>query len=527
MEWVLLATACGLAVLLVAAFRLGRALPRPPAQRSLLSPVTQQHLHLFQGGRLSEAAVETAKARLRALLERGAVAEAEASLRPGLHFAVQVQALAELGSPQAGTILYRQLERRLSDDPVEQSWYWIDLAHGLRALNRSDGLPYLLRCPASAAEMPLGQFFAAETACCAGFANYLVRPATPLGQAALRVLHQALRGLRHGVQPQVVGEGRLGEAVARLWRSRPADPDPLVARVLVEALRLVQRAGHAEYALADNPYGGETLRRQTAELLTLEDAFADYISDAPAFLGDELAAAPDARRADLLLALDDLRADAAEVVLPRLRHWPAAHRTLGVRLLVHARGRGVGSALVAWARQWVQPERRARRLPLDYPPPRPSVPGALPYAELLRALRGHPAPDVEAFLVAAAGDWDPTFRAAAAGGLGWWEPLGRPAVLGGLHRLREDGNGEVRLAAQAALARLGERRALQFFRETLVGETDPAVPEAVRRVAAEGLFWLWPDLDRLADADDPEVAQNAREALEQLREDLTGGPWRR
>src|SRR5262245_41295514 len=199
MEWLVLATALGVPLLLAAAFRLGRALPRPPAQRSLLSPVTQQHLHLFQGGRLSEAAVETAKARLRTLLERGAVAEAEASLRPGLGFVVQVQALAELGSPQAGTILQRQLERRLSPDPVEQSWYWIDLAHILRHLHRADSVPYLLRCSASAAEMPLGQFFAAETACCAGFIDHIGRPATRLGRAALRVLHLALQGLRQGV----------------------------------------------------------------------------------------------------------------------------------------------------------------------------------------------------------------------------------------------------------------------------------------------------------------------------------------
>src|SRR3954466_13810216 len=135
MEWVVLGFAALLPILLGAAFRLGRALPRPSAQRSLLSPVTQQHLHLFQGGRLSESAGETPKARLRALLERGAVAEAEASLRPGLGYAVQVQALAELENPQAGVILQRQLGRRLSDDPVEQSWYWIDLAHGLRSLN--------------------------------------------------------------------------------------------------------------------------------------------------------------------------------------------------------------------------------------------------------------------------------------------------------------------------------------------------------------------------------------------------------
>jgi hypothetical protein len=524
MDWITL-SAVGV-LLLAAAYRLGRALPRPPAQRSLLSPVTQQHLHLFQGGRLSEAAVEAAKARLRSLLERGAFTEAEATLCPGLNYAVQVQALAELGSPLAGTILERQLHRRLSDDPVEQSWYWIDLAHGLRRLNRADCLPHLLRCPASAADVPLGQFFAAETACCPGFSDYLRRPDRPLGRAAVRVLHQTLRGLRLGVPPQVVGDGRLGEAVVRLWRHRPERADPLVVRALVEALRQVRRSDHADYALARHPYAGEAFRRQMAELLTLEDAFVDYLTEAPAHLLADLRSAPDNTRADLLAALDDLRADAADVVLPRLRAWPASHRAAAVRLLAHSRDPDVGPTLIHWARQWVQPEQRARRLPQIDPPPRPSVPDALPYAALLRALRGHPSAAAEAFLVAAAGDWDPTFRAAAAGGLGWWEPVDRPAVLRCLHRLRADGSAAVRHAAAAALARLGERRALQAVRQTLVGAADEAAAEAVRRVAAEGLTWLWPDLDRLADADDPETALAAREALEQLREDCAGGPCR-
>ena len=86
----------------------------------------------------------------------------------------------------------------------------------------------------------------------------------------------------------------------------------------------------------------------------------------------------------------------------------------------------------------------------------------------VHSLRGHATRDVEAFLLAAARDWDPTYRAAAAGGLGWWEPFDRAAVAACLGALREDGNGDVRLAALGALARLGERRALQFFRQTLV-----------------------------------------------------------
>ena len=38
--------------------------------------------------------------------------------------------------------------------------------------------------------------------------------------------------------------------------------------------------------------------------------------------------------------------------------------------------------------------------------------------------------------------------------------------------------------------------------------------------ADQGLFLLWPDLDRMADADDPDVAHHAREALERLCEDM-------
>jgi hypothetical protein len=520
---IILMTLAG-ACLLAFAYRLVRSLPGRAGRQLLLSPVTQQHLHLFQGGRLSEAAVETAKARLRHLLERGRVADAEASLRPGLQFAVHVQALAELGSADAGAILRRQLDRRLSDDPVEQSWYWIDLAHGIRHLGRPDCLPPLLRCPASDGHTPLGQFFAAETACCSGFDDVLRRPLSSLGRSALRVLHSALHGLRHGVPPQTVAEGRLGEAVARLWRHRPDRADPLVVRVLVECLRMIRRAEHAERALAGNLYGGENFRRQLGELLALENVFVDYLLEAGSGLCDLLATAADDERLDLLAALEDLRADAASVVLPLIRCWPPAHRSAGVRLLAFACGAQVPAELMRWTGQWIQPERRARRVPRIRPPTRPSVPRALPYTDILRALRRHPSPATEELLRTAAQDWDPTVRSAAVNSLGWWEPIDRNEILDLLEERREDGNAEVAWAAQAALARLGERRALQFFRRSLLGDSDVSVPEAVRRVAADGLTWLWPELDALADAEDAEIAQTAREALEQMREEMMGGP---
>src|SRR5947207_7253691 len=195
-----------LTVLLAAAFLLGRYLSQRQYLRDELSPVSRQHIDLFQGGHLSEAAVESAKTRFRELLERGEVAAVEASLRPGMLFVVQVRALAELGTETAGYILERQLHRRLTDDQIEQSWYWIDLANGLRALNRSQSLPHLLRCAELACDKPLGHFFAAETVCFLGFTGYLRQPHTSLGRAAHRVLLRALEGLRYGVPADRVAD---------------------------------------------------------------------------------------------------------------------------------------------------------------------------------------------------------------------------------------------------------------------------------------------------------------------------------
>src|SRR5436305_6059763 len=204
MQIVILVMAVLLPILMGAAFLFGRYLYRRPNGSLELSAVTRQHIDLFQGGQLSETAVEAAKEQFRELLERGELDALEASLRPGTHYVIQVRALAEIGTDDAGRILERQLQRRLTSDSLEQSWYWIDLASSLRALGREESLPHLLRCAEGAGDIPLGHFFAAETVCFLGFAGYLRRPDSPLGRAALRVLHRALEGLRGGVQPHLV-----------------------------------------------------------------------------------------------------------------------------------------------------------------------------------------------------------------------------------------------------------------------------------------------------------------------------------
>lgn len=490
------------------------------ASRDELSPISRQHIELFQGGSLNEAAVESTKARFREMLERGEVAAVEASMRAGMQFVVQVRALAELGTEDAGRILERQLARRHTDDQLEQSWYWIDLANGLRSLNRAQSLPHLLRTADQASDVPLGQFFAAETVCFLGFAGYVRQAHTALGRSALKVLLRAMQGLRAGVSPAIVCEARLGELVEALWDSRPDVVDPLAVCVFREALRLLRRADH----LGDT-YGEaaerETFDWQISRLNALEPGLEDYLSDAPPELCRQLPRASQAEQREILLALAELRAEAAEAVLPLLAINRYPHVDAVLETLLWSRDPRVGPVLREIVLQKVPMIRRAQSRPRAQPPRRPSVGADVPYAGILRALRHHGSSATEAMLLLAARDWDPTYRQAAIASLGWWEPMQRRDVLGTLQEaVQRDSNSEVRVAARAALARLGERQALTWYRHRLTNENTQVVFDAVQAIATEGITLLWPDLDRLADAEDGDVAHYAREALTRMGEDL-------
>jgi hypothetical protein len=522
---VLLVLAVLLPVLLGAAFLLGRHMNRRHQMRDELSPVSRQHIDLFQGGQLNEAAVESAKTRFRELLERGEVQAVEASLRAGTQYVVHVRALAELGTDDAGRILERQLHRRLTDDQIEQSCYWFDLANSLRSLNRPQSLPHLLRCSELASELPLGHFFAAETVCFLQFAGYLRRLDTPLGRAALRVLLRALQGMRCGVPPQLVAEGRMGELIEGLWDTRPATADPLEVRVFLEALRFLGRASHADWAEGMEASEQEAFRWQMSRLSALEPVLNTYLREAAASLCRSLPAVGAVEQREVLLALGDLRANAADALLPLFSSPRFANAELAVEVLTWSRDARVGPALMAWAVRRVPMAQRAQQRRQAAAPRRSSVPPDVPYRAILRALRGHPSQRTESFLVLASRDWDPRIRAAAYGSLGWWEPAERGEVLLCLHEGRRDSNPEVRQAARAALARLGERQALQWFRHGLTCQEPHRMLETIQLVAAEGLTLLWPDLDRLADSEDLETAHHAREALERLGEDLERS-WR-
>ena len=441
-----------LVMLLATAFLLGRYFShRQLFQSSELSPVTQQHLAILQGGHLNEAAVATAKARFRSLLERGRIEEVEASFQPGTQYIIHVRALVELGTEEAGRILERQLAKRLTPDSLEQSWYWIDLANGLRLLNRSESLTQLLRTGQHVWDQPLGNHFAAPVICFLGFAGLLREDLrTREGRITLRLLQKAVEGACFGIPPQLVIESRLGELLETLWDHQEASQDPLVIRVYHEALRLLRRSSHAEETLKSEPAELEAYRWQISRLTMLESSFQDCLDNAGTVLVRQLPTKNEEQERETLETLKVLRAPTGEEYLQLVRSSQLTHVELGVDLLRWSQAPGVGDWLREWILRSVPLLKRSQRRPRPLPPRRRSFPEELPYAALLRALRGQGSKANEAVLLLASRDWNPTFRREAISSLGWWEPFQRQEVLMTLQEGRRDPNPEVRLAARAA-----------------------------------------------------------------------------
>ena len=378
-----------------------------------------------------------------------------------------------------------------------------------------------MRCADTAAEVPLGHFFAAETVCILGFAGYLRRSETPLGRASLLLLHRAFEGLRYGLPAQVVAEGRLGEMLEDLWDNRPDGFQPLLVRIVQEAVRFLRRVSQARAALDQDSQEVEAFDWQISHLAALEPILVEYLAEAPVLLRRQLATARHHPLHDALQALADLRAEAGEELLGLVDRGAGSCLAPAIQLMAWSSQPRIGTWLREFASRRVPMQRRSQWRPHTHAPAQPSLALETHYAAVLRALRGHASRETERFLILAAQDWAPTYRASALGSLGWWEPMLGEAVRQSLESGRRDPNAQVRQSARAALARLGERAALHWFRQGLGAEDQTKVLESIQAVAEEGLTLLWPDLDRLADCKTPEIAQFACEALERMAEDIT------
>jgi hypothetical protein len=341
---------------------------------------------------------------------------------------------------------------------------------------------------------------AAEAVGFPNFAVLLTSPARSDRQAAFRTLTRTARGGRDGAL-DVVSLVRAG-LLDHLAALAPGDADPWLAAALVEAERVARRADVwvKHLPASEREIAGPAVNRlahsRDRRQRGLRDIPGRLIARFHSALADEQAAA--------LRLLDDLRADVSDLFpsLPdrRLSWWADA-----VRCLRWARARDYGPALAEQAERLLSAPR----------------PGAATGA-ILSGMRGSRTPAVERVLLAGASHSDAAARRAAVASLGWTEPFDRSAVVVALKAARDDADGAVRRAAVAALARFGELAALREYAQGLLAE-EPAVRQATALSAAdEGVSWLWPDLDLVADHADPDTAVAAAEALERMREAALG-----
>jgi hypothetical protein len=393
------------------------------------------------------------------------------------------------------TALVAELNQPLGPDADEQAGRRAEVAAELRRAGRADALPAVIRCADAAAGLPRGLLLAAEAVGFPNFAALLTSPARSDRQAALRALTRTARGGRDGAldMASLVRAGLLEHLAA----VTPGDADPWLAAAVVEAERAARRADFWLKTLS-------VAERNAAGLSRITDRRRRALRDIPGRLVARFAAAPADEQAASLRVLDDLRADVSEL-FPSLPDRRAAWWADAVRCLRWARTRDYGPALA---------EQADRLLSATRPGPAATA--------VLTGLRGSRSPAVERVLLAGAAHADAAARRASVASFGWTEPFDRAAVIAALKAARADGDAGVRRAAVAALARFGELAALREFAQGLLAE-DPAVRQATALAAAdEGVSWLWPDLDLVADHADPDTALAAAEALERLREAALG-----
>jgi len=294
----------------------------------------------------------------------------------------------------------------------------------------------------------------------------------------------------------------LGELLATLSESAPQHPDPWLTFALLETERVSRRLGHWVQLLDEDM---QLVAEHQGVRLFLSSAHrADWLRGAPDRLLARFPVASVDEQTAILRCVFEFRADVTRL-FPHLPDTRSVWWADAIRCLTWSKSPSAGPVLASQASRWLDSRRNQRRL-----------------HHLLSALRGHSGPESEAVLLRAASGTDPEIRRAATASLGWWPPCDPAAVMRVLRVLRTDTDPETRTAAVSALARLGERAALNEIAAGLASE-EPAVQTAsIVRIASDELSWLWPDIQELAESGDRETALTAAEAVEQLREHVLG-----
>jgi hypothetical protein len=406
-------------------------------------------------------------------------------------------------SPADTTALEVELARPLGPDGDDQAGRWVEAASGLREARRVAALPAVLRCADAAAGLPGGGRLAAEALGFPNFAATLKDTRSATGRLAVKALGTAARGGRDGVVDlaPLIRAG-FGDHLAAVSTASPPEPNPWLTTAVIEAERTARRVEQwARHLPADVR---DLVGRQHERLAASADRRRRWLRGAAARLIGRFPTAPADERGAILRVLDELRADTS-ALFPELPDRRSPWWADAVRTLRWAKDRDHTPALA---------EQADRMLSGRYP--------GVAAAAVLTALRGARLLAAEQVVLRGLGHPDPLVRRAAAAATGWADPLDRAAVIRALNLCRSEADAGLRRAAVAALARFGELAALREFAQGLLAE-EPAVRRATALSAAEeGVSWLWPDLDLVADHAEPETAIAAAEALERMREAALG-----
>ena len=325
--------------------------------------------------------------------------------------------------------------------------------------------------------------------------------------------------MRFGVQPHVVAEARLGDMIEGLWECRPEPVSPLVVRVLIETMRFIRRAPNAVAFFGDDYADREAFDWQVSRLLALEPAFREYLQDAPQGLLECVGEAQGQHLSDILRALDDLHADTGQALLP-LAQRGGEQQALAIEVMRWSRDPQAGRWLSTFANSSVPLVRRASHRPMPNPPRRPSLPAEIPYPRgVARAAR---TPVGGGGTGAAAGELRlgpdvPGRRIRQRGLVGTNPRQANPHQLACRPSRSQSG-----CAPGGPCRRCSSWRAggLALVSPGHRGRSAPGIFDAVQVIASEGLTLLWPDVDRLAESDNLELALHAREATERLAEEM-------
>ena len=444
-----------------------------------------------------------------------------ARIRPGHRCMEEIRRRSHVDVAGAVAFFEGQLHRRVSESPLEQVRYWMDLAEGTRALNLHEAVPALLRRIDEALDLPTGEGFAVEVVSFPSFAEFLHEPLSREGQAGLRALRVVMEGIRLNRVPMAVyAEAAFGDAIRRLAENCPDATNPRLALVFIEAMRHCRQTFHSSPCFRDDPVRRQTVRWQNAFMRDAEGVMREYLHDLGVDLVRMLPGANGRAIREILQAINELHADSGEVVLALLGEPEFPYRSEAIACLRWSTSPLAASLLrgtVAHATQGGRCPKWLRKLGVGQSPSNP-----VEVEACLLALRGHPGEETEQVLFDCVRHQDIAWRQASLRVMGWWEPVRRPEMIFAIRDARQDSQPAVRRAALAAAARMGECASLQTIREMLERDNLHQVQDAIHLCKTEGLSWLWPDLDLLTESDHPQIVSEAWEAIERIREEFMG-----